>query len=372
MPAATEPSPDAADYFSADYASARERFRDAARKAGGALSALPIDARGPAGIALTIDMAWLGSKQPSRVLLHTSGLHGVEAFAGSAVQLHLLEQAPAVPADCALILVHALNPYGMAWLRRANENNVDLNRNFLPDGESWSGAPAIYRAIDHFLNPASPPGFDWFRLRAAWHVLRHGFQPLQQAVAQGQYEFPRGLFFGGRQLEQGPRVYLDWLRRNLGCATYLFALDMHTGLGRWGSETLIAEPGACATPPAALRAALGKAQISSPHPDSTTYAIRGGMGGILPRILPATRIDFLLQELGTYPPMAVFHALREENRLHHHGGGDENLQHPVKLRLREALSPAAPGWRRQAVRLGAALAHAAAGRVFRHDNQLST
>lgn len=372
MPAATEPSPDPAGYFSADYATARERFRDAALKAGGTLSALPIDARGPAGITLTIDVAWLGSKQPSRVLLHTSGLHGVEAFAGSAVQLQLLEQAPAVAADCALILVHALNPYGMAWLRRANENNVDLNRNFLPDGESWSGAPAIYRAIDHFLNPVSPPGFDFFQLRAAWHALRHGFHPLQQAVAQGQYEFPHGLFFGGRQLEQGPRVYRDWLRQNLAGTMYLFAVDVHTGLGRWGSETLIAEPGVCATPPPALCTALNKAQISSPNPGSTTYAIRGGMGGILPRILPATQIDFLLQELGTYPPVPVFHALREENRLHHHGGGDENLQHPAKLRLREALCPAAAGWRRQAVRLGSALAHAAAGWAFRHNNQLST
>lgn len=27
-------------------------------------------------------------------------------------------------------MVHVLNPYGMAWLRRVNENNVDLNRNF--------------------------------------------------------------------------------------------------------------------------------------------------------------------------------------------------------------------------------------------------
>lgn len=371
MPVATKSSPDDAGYFSADYATARERFRDAARRAGGALSALPIDAHGPGGTTLTIDIAWLGSDQPSRALLHTSGLHGVEAFAGSAVQLRLLEQAPAMPAECALILVHVLNPYGMAWLRRVNENNVDLNRNFLPEGESWSGAPAIYRTIDHFLNPASPPGFDFFRLRAAWHALRHGFLPLQQAVAQGQYEFPHGLFFGGRQLQQGPRVFQDWLRQNLAGTRYLFALDVHTGLGRWGSETLIAEPGVCATPHAALCAVLNKAQISSSHPDSTTYAVRGGMGGILPRILPATQIDFLLQELGTYPPISVFHALREENRLHHHGRGNENLRHPVKLRLCEALCPAAPEWRRQAVGLGSALVHAAAGWTFRHDNRLS-
>ena len=370
MAAAAEPSlPSAADYFSADYAQARARFRAAARAAGAALHELPIDARAPSGGELTIDIAWLGSRQPLQVLLHTSGLHGVEAFAGSAVQLCLLDRAPAISGDCAVILVHALNPYGMAWLRRTNESNVDLNRNFLGDHASWSGAAGVYSAIDHFLNPPSPPGFDFFRLHAAWHALRHGFYPLQQAVAQGQYEFPRGLFFGGKQLEQGPRIYLDWVKQNLSGAKYLFALDVHTGLGRWGSETLIAESGAGVTPPATLRAALKRPRIVAARHGSATYAIRGGMGGILPDTLPATRIDFLLQELGTYPPIHVFHALREENRWHYHGHGDTNLKHPAKLRLREALCPAAPDWRRQAVKLGAGLAYAAANWTFRQENQ---
>lgn len=370
-PAAAEPFlPGAADYFSADYAQARARFCAATLEAGAALHALPIDAQGPCGEKLTIDIAWLGSRRPRRALLHTSGLHGVEAFAGSAVQLCLLHHPAAIPEDCAMILVHVLNPYGMAWLRRTNESNVDLNRNFLSDEASWSGASGIYATIDPFLNPPSPPGFDFFRLRAAWHTLRHGFHPLQQAVAQGQYDFPRGLFFGGKRLEQGPSIYLDWITRNLSGAEYLFALDAHTGLGRWGRETLIVKSGAGVTPPATLCAALQRPRIDTAGNGSTTYSIRGGMGDALPGCLPATRIDFLLQELGTYPPMHVFHALREENRWHYHGHDNGNLKHPAKLRLREALCPAAPAWRRQAVKLGAGLAYAGADWTFRQGNQL--
>jgi hypothetical protein len=359
----------AADYFSEDYAQAHERFCAAALVAGAALHALPIDARGPSGGKLTIDIAWLGSRHPRRVLLHTSGLHGVEAFAGSAVQLSLLAQFPAIPEDCAMILAHVLNPYGMAWLRRANECNVDLNRNFLTAEGSWSGAAGIYAAIDSFLNPPSPPGFDFFPVRAAWHVLRHGIKPLQQAVAQGQYEFPRGLFFGGKKLEQGPRIYLDWISQNLSGTEYLFALDVHTGLGRWGCETLIAKADSGETPTPRLCAVLKRPRIDTAVDGSITYAIRGGMGESLPYYLPATRIDFLLQELGTYPPMHVFHALREENRWHYHGQDNGNLKHPAKLRLREALCPAAPDWRRQAVMLGAGLAYAAADWTFRQENQ---
>jgi len=126
---------DTTEFFSPDYLTARERFRAAAQAAGAALHALALDATGPGGEALTIEIAWLGDQRARKIVLHTSGLHGVEAFAGSAIQLALLQQPPAPAADCALILVHVLNPYGMAWLRRANENNVDLNRNFLGDGE---------------------------------------------------------------------------------------------------------------------------------------------------------------------------------------------------------------------------------------------
>lgn len=353
----------ATDFFSPDYATARARFRAAAQAGGAALHALALDARGPGGEALTIDIAWLGDAPARRILLHTSGLHGVEAFAGSAVQLALLDRPPRMDADCALVLAHVLNPYGMAWLRRANENNVDLNRNFLGDGEAWSGAPDLYRRVDHVLNPPTPPASDFFHLQALWLMLRHGFHPLKQAVAQGQHEFPRGLFFGGRDLQQGPRRYLEWLRQNLAGAEYAFALDVHTGLGRRGEDTLLTEAGPGATPIARLGAALNRRLIDVTREDSVAYAIRGGMGAMLPRILPGVAVDFILQELGTYPPLAVFHALREENRWHHYGTG--GLDHPAKRQLREALCPAAPRWRAQVVTRGIELARAAADWTFR-------
>lgn len=147
---------DAADLFSPDYATARDRFRATAHGAGVRLDSLPLAATGPADEALTIDVAWLGAGDARRILLHTSGLHGVEAFAGSAIQEALLACPPPLPAGCALILVHILNPWGMAWLRRTDENNVDLNRNFLRQGERWSGVPEAYRKIDRTLNPRSP------------------------------------------------------------------------------------------------------------------------------------------------------------------------------------------------------------------------
>lgn len=350
-----------ASFFSPDYPAARARFRDAARRAGAALDALTLEARGPQQEGLTIDIARLGERGARRVLLHTSGLHGVEAYAGSAVQLAVLANPPALPAGCELVLVHSLNPYGMAWLRRANENNVDLNRNFLRRDERWEGAPALYSRLDPLLNPPSPPTRDGFLLPLALLALRHGPSAVRQAIAEGQYEFPKGLFFGGKSLEPGPRLYLDWLQRNISRAERLFALDFHTGLGRGSEATLILEPGTGATAAPALERALG-ARLIDPAAGQAVFRIRGGMGGALAQALHGTRVDFVLQEIGTHPTLKVLLALREENRCHHYCA--PHARHPSKLALLEALSPDSASWRRRAVVHGMALLHAAAKWVF--------
>ncbi len=68
--------------------------------------------------------------------MESIGLHGVGGFPGSAIQLQFLNELPEVRRGGAIVLGHILNPYGMAWIRRFNENNVDLNRNFLAEGAS--------------------------------------------------------------------------------------------------------------------------------------------------------------------------------------------------------------------------------------------
>ena len=111
------------DYFSAAYAEARVKFRDAARAADARLSEylLP-DLLGPRGESLAVDVAVLGPKAPEAMLLLISGTHGVEGFCGSGCQVGYLadDLAGALPARAGAILVHGLNPYGFAWLRRVN------------------------------------------------------------------------------------------------------------------------------------------------------------------------------------------------------------------------------------------------------------
>lgn len=348
------------DYFSADYFEAQKRFRYAIKTSGGQLHTLAIDAKGPNGEALTIDIGWFGAERPKRVLLHSSGIHGVEGFAGSAIQLFLLTETPRLAPDAALVFVHILNPYGMAWLRRVNENNVDLNRNFLNDGE-FRGAPPAYLKIDSFLNPQSPPANDHFMLKAMWLIMRYGFTTLKQAIAGGQYEFPKGLFFGGKRLQQGPEKYRDFLQERLASAEQVVAIDIHTGLGKFGEDILLVLPKEYKL----LRERFGDRVVALEPAHGEAWDARGASHNVLSSALPQAQTFFLAQEFGTVKPVKVLHALREENRWHQYGAG--TIDHETKRELKEAFCPNKDGWRLRVLERGNEL-FSQASKVLSADN----
>ena len=129
--------------FPVDYADSRRRFVAMAAAAGFALTEhLHPRLRGPSGEMLACDAAFRGPEDARDVLLVSSGTHGVEGFCGAGCQAELLRSGllDRLPARTAVLLVHAVNPYGFAWLRRTNEDNIDLNRNF----------------VDHSLELTSP------------------------------------------------------------------------------------------------------------------------------------------------------------------------------------------------------------------------
>jgi hypothetical protein len=318
------------------------------QKTGGRLHILELGARAPSGTSLSIDIGWLGSEKPQTALLHSSGIHGVEGFAGSAIQLQLLERLPKLADKTALILVHILNPFGMAWLRRTNENNVDLNRNFLADGQ-YSGSPPNYEQVDSFLSPKTKPNHDFFLMKSAMMIRRFGLRPLVQAVGGGQYEYPQGLFYGGRKLEEGSEKYHAFLRHRLPAVQRVLAIDVHTGLGRFGHDLLIVEGPHYDD----LRRIFGRRVTRSEPEHGPVYRIRGGLHNLLSNAMPAADFHFMAQEFGTYNPIKVLHRLREENRWHHFGTG--SLDHSTKRALKDTFCPASRLWRKRVLARGRAV-----------------
>jgi len=339
------------NFLDVDYFAARDDFRRIAQKAGARLMDLPISARGPKGEELSVDIAVLGSDSPRRILLHSSGVHGVEGLAGSAIQRAILAEGPSAPGDQAIVFIHAVNPYGMSWRRRWDEHGIDLNRNVLPEEEGYYGAPPLYTDLDSFLNPASPPALiDFYYLWATWLVLRHGLTPVQQAVAQGQYEYPRGLFYGGRQLAESPRLIIDALRPIVSRAEEVFQIDIHTGLGNYGEDLLLLEDADDAPITKRLRDALGPRIMAVDHPLS--YRVRGSFPSGIAAHLPGPIWNHVTQEFGTYNPVYVLSCLREENRWHHYGGTPDDIGHYVKQRILETFVPADLVWQEKVLQRG--------------------
>jgi hypothetical protein len=191
--------------------------------------------------------------------------------------------------------------------------------------------------------------------------LRHGVHAVRQAIAHGQHRYPRGLFYGGAELQPGPRLFIDWLQQRLSTVERVFAIDMHTGLGPHGEDTLILEPGVGTASVAALQTALRR-PLTGGSAAPVAYTVRGSLGAALPRLLPEARVEFVLQEIGTWSTLRVISALREENRWHHFGEG--GTDHAAKRRLLEALCPTSPAWREAAATLGADLVSRAAAWLF--------
>jgi hypothetical protein len=112
-----------ADSFSPDYASERAKFRDAARTAGGQVDSHGHPEPGPDGGDLSTDIAWFGPRSAPAVLVMISATHGVEGFCGSGAQVDWLRRGEAsrLPRGVAVLMIHAINPFGFAWLRRVTD-----------------------------------------------------------------------------------------------------------------------------------------------------------------------------------------------------------------------------------------------------------
>ncbi|MGK7917571.1 MAG: M14 family metallopeptidase [Prochloraceae cyanobacterium] len=345
-----------ANAFSPNYLEARNRFRSSALARGCRLSEYAIDQKGPNGENLTLDVAILGAASPQKIVLVSSGIHGVEGFFGSAVQVALLEERLvdwSPPPGASLILLHALNPYGFAWRRRTNEDNIDLNRNFLLAGEEYQGSPNKYGDLDVFFNPTSPPSrFEPFLIKAIFLILRHGMSSLKNTLPVGQYDYPKGLFFGGHGPSKTYQILDTHLDQWVGNATDVIHIDLHTGLGRKATYKLLIQESADSKRVQWLKEKFGADMVEIIDPKGTAYSIRGGLGKWCQAKFPQCNYNFLTAEFGTYSSLRGIKVLRAENRAHFWGQTQDASCEWTGQQLMEFAAPAAPAWRSSVVSQG--------------------
>lgn len=345
---------DESSLFSPSYRTARQRFLAAVDRAGLERRSYPVPGEGPAGEELAIDVGLRLVPGARRAVVMSSGLHGVEGVFGSAAQMALLADAPWLKSpNVSLAVVHALNPHGFAWERRWNEDNVDLNRSFFENGAARPDTPALYRRLTSFLNPSTPPSrIEAFAPKVASMVARHGFGNLKATLPVGQYDFPKGLFYGGAGPSATQRILAENLSDWIGGARNVLHLDLHTGLGAWGGYKLLLEGRPKDLELAALQRRFGAGVFDydrDPRMGRTTsYEAVGLMASWLNRRFSGHGYRVITAEFGTYRNIRVLRSLRAENRAHHFGA--PQAEHAwTKADLLEMFAPSDPAWRRRAV-----------------------
>ncbi|PKU22098.1 M14 family metallopeptidase [Telmatospirillum siberiense] len=229
--------PDYWSCFSADYPGARRKFRTAADALGAEVTAyVHPTAHGPAGEELVIDVARVGPRSASRILLMVSGTHGLEGAAGSAIQVAWLTSVgKTLPENVGVVLLHGLNPYGFAHTTRTTERNVDLNRNFI---DHTAPPPENSRYAE--LHPHLVPD-EWTEtsLTAAADALErfravHGDDAWFNVLARGQYTHPEGVMYGGTERAWSNVTLQMIIDDHLHSAEKVAFIDWHTGIGDHG------------------------------------------------------------------------------------------------------------------------------------------
>ena len=156
-----------------------------------------------------------------------------------------------------------------------------------------------------------------FLLRSILAICRYGTGDLKAAIARGQYDYPRGIFFGGHGPSGMQKILAhklpSWLRR----ARYVVHVDFHTGLGRWGTYRLLLEPEAGHENLEWSRRTFGPEFIEPYGSAGISYPTRGDIGTWCSSLIPGCRYRYLCAEFGTYSPLRVLAALRAENQAHH-------------------------------------------------------
>lgn len=336
---------------------ASESFRELAQRHGD-VERIPHGGEGPAGEQLTVDVALLGPRRAERCVVVSSGLHGVEGVAGSAIQRTWLSQLTAP--STRVVLIHLLNPFGFAWQRRVDGDNIDLNRNFLLDGEKFTGAPPGWQDVEPWLVPPRPASrWDPLLPKALYAATRKGRKAIFQAISGGQYESPQGLFFGG----SGPAGLQDLLRDGLPRWTQgareVIHLDIHTGLGASGGLQLLL-PRREGTPEADALVRRFGSDARPALEKVRHYRVQGGLGSWCQELLPDRDYTLCGAEFGTVSALEVIAALHQENRAWFWDRRDDARSVWARNRLARAFAPTSPTWRRRVLDRGVHLIDQAA------------
>lgn len=191
---------------------------------------------------LYIDSIYIpATEKQTNLIVITTGVHGIEGYIGSVmldVFWNEIYSTEINKANTGVLVVANVNPYGMKYHRRYNENNVDLNRNFILDWESFDkSVNKDYPKVNTFLGPQNAMGNIMghevgFYGSLVKEVIEDGADVISNALLGGQYEYAEGVYYGGNGDEASTTYLKDVFKQTLeGDYENVVHIDVHSGYG---------------------------------------------------------------------------------------------------------------------------------------------
>lgn len=338
-----DPIPD----FGENYAESRGKFFEAMKGKGEIHSAKHPD-KGPDGDDLFMDVGVIGPDDAEGALVLVSGTHGPELICGAgSITAFLNSGIYKNFNDLKLILVHAHNPYGCAWMRRTDQNNVDLNRNYYDFSVPFTPHPGYDN-----LRPIIVPE-EWDAEKTAkglaTYEAEHGKVAMLGAMVTGQSHDANGLFYRGSEPSWSRIEMTRFLQELTAKQKTVSVVDAHTALGPYGDVYMAHGYHPDEPQFKAFREAYGGNVRSVNDPDDIDEDMPGtpagpfvmGVGDILPDKLTYA----IVIEIGTLPSNVVFPALMRDNWLHIHGTPGDEEWNTHKTHMREVFYPREDEWK---------------------------
>jgi hypothetical protein len=334
-------------YFSANTTEADAKFSNAARAAGATLTQVRHPLPGPAGEALFMSFARVGAPKAKKVLLVLSGTHGCEGFAGAAVQTGLLENHEALLAGgaAALVFVHLVNPWGMAWSRREDHENIDLFRNFHYHDDPIQPDP-LFDVVDDAMDLphyAQHSAEHKARVRSEL-IAQHGSEArLIAAIRRGQHHRPRSQMFHGTAPAWSLQVLRETLPPLLAGCRQLVVVDVHTGFGGYGVGTVMSYDAPGDPRHERIKRWMG-GTVYTPGMDADIPAHPKSPFGFIADWVPGVKVTAAILEYGTFPPEETRDVFPLNHYYHVYGDPRSPAGREVGKRYRRFCYPEEPKW----------------------------
>lgn len=331
--------------FPDSYAAARQRWLVQLNKLSAHTQCLPYPCPGigPEGEQLVTDTVWIGPEDASRVLVLLGGTHGIEGFAGSAIQIDQLgliaDGLVVIPADTAVLMVHALTPWGYAWQRRCDADGVDLNRNSvdfskpLPENKDYELIKDTFYLADAAQRKIALAEFE----------QQYGRVALEKAVSAGQYSDPSGPFYGGKAPAHGRLVCEDLMRQYTLQQRDLAVIDLHTGLGSYGYGEIICDHQPDSAGTRAAQNWYGDS-VALPLLGTSSSVPKTGLLDYAWHAIMNERSCYVTLEFGTFSTDQLFEILLRDHHLWAQSGNEQARLEHRKI-MRRHFYPDDRAWR---------------------------